>query len=477
MNIVECIRQETGPLAHKLALVSPHRAVTYETLFHITGSLAATLRARGIRPTERVAVLAGDSIDYVALQLAILSISAVAVPLAPSLPREEVETALATLGVRYLITEKTAIASANGEPLSRDVLTDSQYTYAVLGTRPADPPGYDRLNPAFIRFSSGTTGINKGVLLSHETIDARTRAANRALRMSPDDVVLWLLPMSYHFVVSVLLFLRRGATLLLCERDFPETALELAVRHRVTFTYGAPFHYQALACHPLFPSHAFSAVRMAICTSMRLPRHTANAFLAKFGFPLSGAYGLIEVGLPFVNCSRDVQHLCSVGQILPDYQVRLPDTDADGVGRIQVRGPGLLDAYFSPWQPREQILQEGWFDTGDLGRLTPDGFLEIVGRTKDVINFLGMKIFPEEVEDVLCRHPAVEECVVCGDPHPDYGQLPVAKLVLNPRAGGNPDLNELRRFCYQHLAAYKVPKHFVFVDHISKTASGKLRRT
>jgi long-chain acyl-CoA synthetase len=136
----------------------------------------------------------------------------------------------------------------------------------------------------------------------------------------------------------------------------------------------------------------------------------------------------------------------------------------------------MLDAYFSPWRGRDEILQSGWFRTGDLGKIDADGFLYIVGRDKDVINFAGMKIFAQEVESVINQHPHVKESLVYGAPHSQYGELPIAKVVLLDENDDDAVLDNLRRFCYQRLAQYKVPKEFQSVDDLPKTASGKIMR-
>ena len=136
----------------------------------------------------------------------------------------------------------------------------------------------------------------------------------------------------------------------------------------------------------------------------------------------------------------------------------------------------MLDAYFSPWQNREDILQEGWFNTGDLGRIDKDGYLTIVGREKDVINFVGMKVFPYEVESVINQFTGVKESYVYGESHPGYGQLPMVKVVLKDGAGTSRIIEDLRKYCYRKLAQYKVPKGFEIVNEIPKTASGKIKR-
>ena len=137
----------------------------------------------------------------------------------------------------------------------------------------------------------------------------------------------------------------------------------------------------------------------------------------------------------------------------------------------------MFDAYFSPWRSRDRALADGWFATGDLGRFDADGFLFLAGRKSNVINFAGMKIFPDEVESVLNQHPAVEESLVYATTHARYGELPCAEVV--PKRGKEVedlDTAELRRYCYRHLAPYKVPKEFRCVPRLDRTASGKLKR-
>ena len=136
----------------------------------------------------------------------------------------------------------------------------------------------------------------------------------------------------------------------------------------------------------------------------------------------------------------------------------------------------MFDAYFFPWQSKKQVLHNGWFKTGDIGRLDKEGFLFLVGREKYIINFAGMKVFPYEVESVLNQHPDIKESLVYGITHPQYGQLPCARIVLQNKAKTGFDINKVRKFCYQRLASYKVPKEFLCVARLDKTPSGKLKR-
>jgi long-chain acyl-CoA synthetase len=336
------------------------------------------------------------------------------------------------------------------------------------------PDLFFRINPAFIRFSSGTTGASKGVVLSHETILERTAAANRAMRITHKDKIIWVLSMSFHFVVTILLFLRKGATIILSSQDFPENLLANLKKYKATVIYASPVHYNLLSslssCKKIF----LSKVRLAISTAVSLPEAIAEKFAGKFGFELSEAYGIIEVGLPALNSSGDKSKRGSVGKASLSFKIKVADKYSNGIGRILITGRGMLDAYFSPWRMRREILTRGWFDTGDLGRIDKDGYLFIVGRGKNVINFNGMKIFPSEVEEVLIRHPQIKEVLVYGVSHPQYGQLPVAKIVLNDQKQSKISIEDLRVFAYRYLSVYKVPKEFHVVSVLPKTASGKV---
>src|SRR6185369_9156120 len=255
--------------------------------------------------------------------------------------------------------------------------------------------------------------------------------------------VLWVLSMSFHFVVTILLFLRRGATIILCGKNLPHAIIDGILHQNGTFIYASPFHYSLLSGSADIASDAFKNIRMAISTAMKLPDSTAEEFALKFGMELTEAYGIIEVGLPFIRISGSSKK-GSVGKALPDYQIRLRDQDENGVGDILVKGQGMLDAYYSPWQGKGAILTDGWFSTGDLGKIDEDGFLFIVGRKKDVINFVGMKIFAQEVEEVINRHPSVEESRVYPVQHQRFGELPAAKLMLRTGISHDAAVEDIR---------------------------------
>jgi long-chain acyl-CoA synthetase len=477
MNIFDVIKEETAGRLENIAVIDGDRQLSYGDFSSSVREVACELKTCGIGPGERVALLCNDSIEYIVISLAVLSLEAAIVPVSPSHSPDEVNAVLRGIDVPFLIFERDLFFSDHAAPLFSSGAFEKAFFVHRRTPRGDLPAAYHALNAAFIRFSSGTTGASKGVVLSHETIIERTNAANKALEITENDRVIWVLSMSYHFVVSILLFLRRAATIVLCSREFPSSLIDGIVRHQGTFIYASPFHYQMMTNSGMFSAEMLSGIRLAVSTAMRLSEVDARDFHQKFGIELTEAYGVIEVGLPFVNSSGDPEKRGSVGRILPDYEARIANPDVDGVGEVYLRGRGMFDAYFSPWQGPEEALADGWFGTGDLGRIDSDGFLFLSGREKNVINFAGMKIFPGEVESVLNQHPAVRESLVYGTPHAQYGELPCADVVLEKETDLTEiDTREIRRFCYQHLAPYKVPKRLHSRPSLDKTASGKLKR-
>lgn len=463
MNIVDVIRKETAGLPPgKTAVRSDAGDLSYAELFQTLETIAAQLKEQGVLPGTRVGLAFPDSADYIILSLAILSLDAVLVPVTVSAAQEVAEEILERTSATFLISPEEMLPTealwikSGGFYLTR-------YTPSV-----SLPDEFDGMEPAFIRFSSGTTGTSKGVLLTHPAIAERTDAADQVLKITSSDTILWVLSMNFHFVVSILLFLRRGATICLCSEMFPFSFLSAVERGGGTFIYATPFHYRALIESKTLSLDALRGVRMAISTAMKLPPETDNEFKKKFGFGLTEAYGIIEVGLPFVNAAES-KPKGSVGKALPGYELDIRNPDEQGVGEVFLRGPGMYAAYLHPWCPRKS---GDWFATGDTGRLDEKGFLYLLGRSKNLINFAGMKVFPYEVEAVLNRFPGVTASWVYAEPHPRYGQLPCAKVEANGITADN-----LQRYCYEHLESYKVPKKIEVVEYLERTDSGKIKRS
>lgn len=419
--------------------------------------------ADGIRNGDLCGFMASPGPTYIAAALGIMDAGGVLVPI-PEEHREKSDSLyFEKLALDWVIDEKKEF-------------TPHQRNHSEA-ERPWNDPDLD---PAYVRFTSGTTGDQKGVLLGHESIRERTEIANRTLSISPDDRILWLLSMDHHLVVSILLYLRNGATILLPEHTLAGPVLSFADRHDATVLYATPYHYRMLtgADQP----GALSSLRMAISTAEELPVETARDFDETYDQPVSQGLGIIEVGLPAVNLQKPREKPESVGPVRPEYEVTLLDDDDEPVtasgertGELHIDGPGLFDAYLHPWKPREEVCGPYGFPTGDQARLDADGDLYLVGRRTNRINRAGNKFFCEEVEQVLNRHPDVRESRVYGKSHPKLGELPYAQIVPTaPEA--MPSGSELNEHCRDHLAEYKIPRSFEQVSELPRTPTGKIKR-
>ncbi len=476
MNIVDSISLEVKEYLSNIAIIDGGREISYGDLLKSVESLKKELLVLGMSDYKRVGLFFEDSIEYIIISLAVLSCDCVIVPISPSLAWDEIESVARKIDFHYLISSKKIEFFTKNE--ARQLKCGDKILF--IGQHEMDKEcreEFSSFNPAFIRFSSGTTSASKGIVISHESIYERTNAANKGLQISSADNIVWVLSMSYHFVVTIILFLRKAATIILCEKNFPFVMFESFEKHQCTFMYASPFHYRMMMMSSAdIKKECLSRFRMAISTAIGFTKEEIAQFFDLFGLEISEAYGIIEVGLPFVNRRAEKNTRGSVGQILPDYQIQVKDQSEDGIGVICLKGDGMFDAYYSPWKSRESVLDEGWFNTGDLGFLDEDGVLFIKGRKKNVINYAGMKIFPVEVEDVLNSHSDIEESFVYGVSHDIYGQLPQADVVLKEGINRENLSRELRKFCYDNVASYKVPKEIRIVKEIKKTESGKILR-
>lgn len=446
MNIVERIFRDADRNA--VALIGEGEHVTYGRLIEMADAAAQKIAAV---PAARVGLDCPNGIAHVVLALGIVRAGKCLIPIASELAPRERERVVRETGVG-------AIVDGSGEIREISVAADLGF----------DEQALTALNPAFIRFSSGTTGKSKGIVLSHESLLARVTAANRGLRIGPADRVVWILPMAHHFAVSIMLYLLQGATTIIENSHLAEDVLTAATTHGGTVLYGAPFHHAMLAAEG--SGRPWPSLRLAVSTAATLPLATAHAFDQRFGLPLSQGLGIIEVGLPLLNLDRPREKPTSVGRPLPDYAA-----EVRGEGELFLRGPGMFDAYLHPWRTRAEVTEDGWFHTGDLARIDEDGDIHLLGRSHSVINVAGLKCFPEEIEAVLCEVPEVQRARVSGKANARFGAVPVAEIV--PRDPANPPkISALAAYCRGALARYKVPVEFKLVESVPLTPSGKIQR-
>jgi long-chain acyl-CoA synthetase len=475
VTIVDRIRECALRAPSQAAWVENDRAggahtVSYAEAVGNFDAIAKRLVAEGLAPGDRCGLIAKQGGGFIELALGVLAAGGCLAPIPDDYKGEALSAFCEQARLHRLVLE-----------------TDAGFEHRTLDeARPGDAESdsaYRAMDPAYLRFTSGTTNDRKGVILSHRTIEARLAAANRVLEISPEDRVLWLLPMAHHFVVSILLYLSNGASVLLPASPLAREVLEFARREQPTVIYASPHHYKLLAKDTT--EIALDRVRLAVSTAEGLRESIADEFFQRFSVPLVQALGIIEVGLPVVNLDSAATKPTALGKPLVDYEVWLRGDDGKPVtgptspnrtGEICIRGPGMLDAYLDPWLPAAECLEPDGFRTGDQGCFDMDGDLHLAGRRANRICMSGMKFFGEEVEAVLDTHPAIAESRVFAIEHAHLGEIPCAQIVLvDPNA--SPKRPELVGHCRSALPAYKIPREFRVVESLERTATGKLRRS
>ena len=476
VNIVDQIALRAS--AERPALVADGMTLSYGDLLERVSLAEGWLeRCKGFRKdgVPRVGLACGNGVEYIVLALAILKAGGCLVPLADELTDTERCEVIQRTGLCGVILGRSE-TWRRGDAMGAEKSTGATWLPLETGDMPNEAE-ISALDPAFIRFSSGTTGRSKGVVLSHAKLRERIIAANAALEIGPSDRVLWMLPMAHHFAVSIVLYLYHGACTVLVKSHLAEHVLDMAQATRATVIYGAPFHHALLAADP--GGYAWPDLRLAVTTAAPLSEEVARGFRRRFGKPLVQGLGIIEIGLPLLNTGSAEDSPTAVGRPLPAFDVELRDEEGmpvvvGCVGELWIKGPGMFDAYLSPWQTVAEICVAGWFATGDLAVTDAAGRVYLRGRKMGVLNVGGMKVFPEEVEAVIEQHPAVRRCQVKGVAHAVLGTVPVADVIFHNGETLAP--RELIGWCRKSLSIYKVPVRVTGVDELPLTASGKVRR-
>ena len=473
MNVIDLVRgvARAHPEAPALLIAQEEgkadQPLSYASLVRRFEGIEQRLRTHGVVEGDRCGLIAKQGLPFVEAALGILAAGGCLAPIPEDTgPRAQVAHC-AEAHLHHLVEQRGDLRVTR-----------------LPGCSPVDGQGdqaFRALHPAYLRFTSGTTHQRRGVILSHAAIRARLENANQGLAIGPEDRVMWLLPMAHHFVVSILLYLSRGACVCLPTSSLARPVLALAQRAASTVFYASPFHYNLLAKD--LSEGGLPTLRLAVSTAEGLRPGVAEAFRARFGHPLVQALGIIEVGLPVMNLVSASSKPQALGRPQPGYEVWLrgedgkpPSRTGPGhTGEICIRGTGMLDAYLAPWTPAREVLEPDGFRTGDQGWFDEDGDLHLAGRRANRINLAGMKFFCEEVEAVLEEHPGVRRSRVSARCHPHLGDIPVAEIeAMDPAAP--PPRAELISLCRERLAAYKIPREFRFVETIPTTPSGKVVR-
>jgi acyl-CoA synthetase (AMP-forming)/AMP-acid ligase II len=450
--------------------------VTYAELAERVRAVAAGLAAGGIGPGETVALLSPNSVDWPVAFLAAVSLGAVVSSINPVLTPDEVAPLLRACGARTAIVAGPLRGAVAG--VDRVFALDALPQAAGPAPAPAIDPARDL---AVMPFSSGTTGMFKGVMLTHRNLVANMEQLRAVHRIGEHDVLIGALPFFHIYGQTVVLNLglARGATIVVMPRFDMGQFLDLLERHRVTRAHVAPPVVLGLAKVPGVEERDF-ALRIVISGAAPLDAGLAAQAGERIGAPVRQAYGMTEAS-PVTNFTADDdaerQDPGTVGPLIPLTEARVvdPETgeDADREGELWIRGPQVMRGYLDDEAATAATLvEDGWLRSGDIARLEDGADFRIVDRVKELIKYKGYQVAPAELEALLLSHPAVADAAVVPVPHEEGGEAPKACVV----AAGELDADELMAWVAERVAPYKRIRAVELVDEIPKSASGKILR-
>lgn len=458
----------------RVALRTDTETLTYEDLAQRVNATSRRVQGLGVRGGDRVAWLGANDPAQVVLLFALARIGAALCPLNVRLVPAEWDALLAEVGPACLVHD--AIFSDAAARLATRCGIAVHAASTLAGDAAADD-GADRAHPdvpVLLVQTSGTTGRPRAAVHTQGQLLANMRIAAQVQAMTADDVVLTVLPL-FHvggLCIQTLPALSVGATVVLHPRFTPDATFDALAQHRPTLTLQVPATMKALVEHPRWAGADLSCLRAVWAGSSLLPSSQLDAFHAR-GVPVCNVYGATETG-PFsiaLPPAHAMDHVGSCGWPAPDVEVRLADVAADGVGEVWVRGPNVVRRY---WPDVLAVDADGWFHSGDLATRADDGSYTIVGRAKDLVISGGENIHPAEIEAALALHPDVLECAAFGIPDPRWGEAVAVAVVL--RAGASAGDDDLRDHLATRLARFKLPRRWVRVDALPKTALGKVQR-
>ncbi|MCG3129702.1 MAG: Long-chain-fatty-acid--CoA ligase [Phycisphaerae bacterium] len=468
---------------HVTAVDDTFRSLTYKQVTALAGVMRDVIERR--TTGDRVGILLPASGAFAATFFGAQWAGRVPIPLNLLLNAEELETIIADAGIESVLTirhfEKTA-SEISAKPLFLEDLSLRRRALFKLLGRPAKAPVTQADDVAVILYTSGTTAKPKGVPLTYGNLVSNCVDARQALASALDgeNRFLNVLPPFHVFGLTacVLLPVFLKATVYALPRFHAVEVVKTIAAKGVTLMVAIPSMYAAILKLKSVSRETFKTVRIAMSGGEPLPEAVARGFEERFGVKLRQGYGLTETSPVLSVCTLEATKDGTVGRPIPNVEVRIAGSDgaalgAGADGEILVRGPGVMKGYFrNPEETSRVIDGEGWFHTGDMGRLDDDGYLTITGRLKEMLIVSGENVYPREIEAVLEQHPGVLQAAVIGVPDESRGEVPAAFVLC--AEGKAPTETELRHFARQSLGGFKVPRQIRISHELPVGPTGKI---
>lgn len=434
-----------------------------------TKAAAGRLYGAGLRKGDRIILSAAASVDLVVAHVAALRLGLIVVPVNGAYQQAELAHIVGDADPRAAVVDRPEWVRWLAE-LAPEMTVVSPRLDIDEGTAPS----LDQLSsgdPALLGYTSGTTGVPKGAVLTHGNLLAGAESVRIAWRWTPDDRLVLALPLFHMHGLGVGLHgtLLTGASAVLLDGFSPDAVLDAAQAHDATLFFGVPTMYTRLAQSPRVGE--LSRLRLCVAGSAPLSADQHRRLEEAAGVRVLERYGMTETIMLVSNPYDEERRAGTVGFPLPGVELRLaPDS-----GEVLVKGPNVFAGYWRRQEATEEAFDEnGWFRTGDLGEFDDDGYLRLQGRAKELIISGGLNVYPREVEDALRSHPEVDDVAITGTLNEEWGELVTAWVV--PASRNAPDLDDLRSHLNGVCADFKHPRLLHYVKELPRNALGKVQK-
>ncbi|MEH6947710.1 long-chain fatty acid--CoA ligase [Bacillus sp. JJ634] len=487
MNLDLKLREHAKKNPEKLALGWETGSFTYRELNERVQKLANQFYLSGVVKGDRIAIILDNCPEFVISYYACMRIGAISVPINPSFTSREFGIIINDSTPKIIITNeavnevlKQTRIEENPQYLLRN---DSIFSDLVTGGQAEYLVDLHENEECSILYTSGTTGLPKGAVLTYYNLYHNAKTFAETLELNENDRTLILTPLSHiasqSNCMNALIYCG-GYIYLIPRWKSSSNTLSTLEKEEITFFFGPPTVYTYMLNDKDISTYHLK-LRIAYTGAAPLPEKIFKKWRETFGFEILEGYGLTECSpVVSVNPPRGKKKLGSVGLPINDVRVKIVNERFEEVpigesGELVVQGPNVIKRYYNREKENYSAFIDGWFRTGDIAKRDNDGYLYIVDRQKDMIIRSGFNVYPREVEEVLYEHPAVLEVAVIGYPDAEKGEVVKAVLTLKPGYSGK--VEELKEFCKERLATYKVPQEFEIVNELPKTSSGKIVKT
>lgn len=475
----------TGPFLH----LADGTSLGYDSFLKLAARYAHAFRAAGLRPGDRLAAQIAKSPEALAVYAACVQAGIVFLPLNTGYTADELSYFVTDSGARCLLCDPASAEALRpvAEGAGATLMTLGPDGTGSLPEAARDQPDTFETTPrdaddlAAFLYTSGTTGRSKGAMLTQENLLSNAEVLVDYWRFTGDDVLLHALPIFHThglFVATNTMLLAGGAMIFLPKFD---TDRMIAALPDATAMMGVPTFYTRLLDDPRFTRDLVAHMRLFVSGSAPLLAETHKTFEERTGHRILERYGMTETNMTTSNPYDGARRAGTVGFPLPGIEVTITDPDTGAklpqgdTGMIEVRGPNVFKGYWNmPEKTAEELRDTGFFITGDLGLIDDQGYVQIVGRAKDLIITGGYNVYPKEIESMLDDQPGVLESAVVGLPHADLGEAVVGFIV--PHAGTTPDLDAIGATAAKRLARFKHPRKLVVLDALPRNTMGKVQK-